>query len=301
MRRSLWRLGIAAAALGTIAAGRPDAPEIRPSPANAVGARPSPANADGARLYARECAACHGPTGEGDGPDAPLFAPPPPDLHPFIARHDRADVVRRILDGETIVVDATALRRRAQTSEALVSHVLRLGNVDWPRAERGRSLYAERCARCHGPFGRPWQAQSTGPRPATLSDPRFQAKVDDRALERAVRHASPGMPRLAEPPSADEARALVAYVRLLSPGYESYARYCAACHGEEGVPPGEGSARRRRPTLAFDRAYAASHDPRDVRAKVWHMLGDQMPSMPHLRGELSESEARAIADFLKSH
>lgn len=280
--------------VGAIAAHAADGPASPSLPA-------SPAPTDGARLYARECAPCHGATGAGDGPDAVLFAPPPPDLRPFVQHHDREDLARRILDGASAMLapDASALRRRADTGEALVSHLLRLGNVDWPVAERGRSLYAERCERCHGPFGRPPAAVAPGGEaPRTLSDPRFQAAVDDRALESAVRHGRPGMPRLAADVSPADAQALVAYVRLLSPGYEAYERYCAGCHGEEGVPSAGARGGRHPPPLKFDRGYAAMHGAQDVRAKVWHMLGDPTPEMPHFRGELSEADAAAIASFL---
>lgn len=36
--------------------------------------------ADGARVYAENCAACHGPKGQGDGPDAKDLKPKPPEL-----------------------------------------------------------------------------------------------------------------------------------------------------------------------------------------------------------------------------
>ena len=45
---------------------------------------PIPANPEvatqGKTLYTRHCAACHGPTGKGDGPGAQLFKPPPADI-----------------------------------------------------------------------------------------------------------------------------------------------------------------------------------------------------------------------------
>jgi mono/diheme cytochrome c family protein len=55
------------------------------APARAATAKnPVPADerslAAGKALYARECVACHGPTGRGDGPDAKDLARPPSDL-----------------------------------------------------------------------------------------------------------------------------------------------------------------------------------------------------------------------------
>ena len=265
---------------------------VEPAPTFTAG------RADGAALYAAECASCHGESGKGDGVDAGLFVNPPPALD-RAAAVDTDVLVRRILDGAGIglVVDAGALRRRAERSEALVSHLRRLPTVNWPLAQRGRSLYAARCAGCHGPFGYPATGATGGtPQPRALADPAFHAATNETALLAAVRHARAGMPAPPEPIDGDDARALAAYVRMLSPGYETYERLCAACHGEEGtrgapvaggVPP------------AFDRAYMATHDTAALRAGVWHMLDDERPVMPHFHGVLGEAQARAIASFLR--
>lgn len=55
--------------------GATDGPVPAPVPASG---RPLPD--DGAALYARWCAACHGPTGRGDGPNA-AYLPVPPSAH----------------------------------------------------------------------------------------------------------------------------------------------------------------------------------------------------------------------------
>jgi hypothetical protein len=51
--------------------------------------------------------------------------------------------------------------------------------------------------------------------------------------------------------------------------------------------------------VVFDRAYFARRDPEAMRAKIWHMLSEHKPSMPHFRDRLSEPEARAIIMHLK--
>jgi mono/diheme cytochrome c family protein len=43
--------------------------------------------ASGAEMYAQYCAACHGPSGKGDGPAAPAFKTPPADLTTLAKRH----------------------------------------------------------------------------------------------------------------------------------------------------------------------------------------------------------------------
>lgn len=56
----------------------------------------------GAEVYRDACAGCHGATGRGDGPRAPLLGVPVPDLTGLAARndgvYDRARVVR-LVDG----------------------------------------------------------------------------------------------------------------------------------------------------------------------------------------------------------
>jgi mono/diheme cytochrome c family protein len=101
---------------------------------------------------------------------------------------------------------------------------------------------------------------------------------------------------LAQVVGDDEAPALAAYVRLLSPGYETYEHLCAGCHGEEGTGSGSQGSRR---AVAFDRAFMAAHDAAALRKGVWHMLADEHPAMPHFRGALSEADARAVVGFLK--
>jgi len=254
------------------------------------------ASSVGAQLFAVECAHCHGPTGAGDGADAALFAYPPPALD-GAAASDPDALVRRILDGGAtpLGLDPAALRRRAERGEALVGHIRRMATADWPLVERGRSLYIARCVQCHGPFGRP-ALLSHAPKPRALGDPAFQAAVTDAELQTMVRHRMPRQSAL-PPIDDDAAHALTAYVRLLSPGHETYERFCAGCHGEEGSGGRSLSGRPAAP--AFDRAFLAAHDTASLRAGVWHMLDDEHPAMPHFRGTLDETAVRAIVAFLR--
>jgi mono/diheme cytochrome c family protein len=101
-------------------------------------------------------------------------------------------------------------------------------------------------------------------------------------------------------PGDAEARALVAFVRVLSPGFELYSRHCAACHGEDGRPQSEFVDSRQRPTVVFDRSWLARRDPTQLRAAVSHMLEQRTPGMPHFRRTLSEAEVRAILRYLRA-
>jgi mono/diheme cytochrome c family protein len=257
---------------------------------------------DGAVLYLKQCASCHGIGGRGDGPDASLFRPAPRNLREgFLERRDTSEILRLVLDGarRPLVTDPQALRARLKDTEALVAHLEVIPDVNWRLVERGQDVYVERCELCHGPFGRPPWARPTAANPPDLSAPAFQRSIRDDELVRAVRHGRTGMPAIPTLRSDADARALVAFVRVLSPGFELYSRHCATCHGDDGHPQREFVKARQRPTVVFDRMWLARRDPTQLRAAVSHMLEEREPGMPHFRTTLSESEARAIVRYLR--
>jgi mono/diheme cytochrome c family protein len=215
---------------------------------------------DGARLYRGQCAPCHGRSGGGDGADASSFAPPPTDLRAtFRAGHDTAALVARVLDGRrlALTLDREALRRRVDDVEAVVAHLERLSRTDWSVAGRGEELWIERCETCHGQFARA-----------------LPTSADD--LRRGVRHRRAGLPVI--PPLASEAdeKALLAFVGLLGPGVETYERYCASCHGEDGRGAGSdvSTTGLEPPGVIFDRSYFAAHDGDYLRTKAWRIFVD---------------------------
>ena len=262
-------------------------------------AAPAP---DGTLLYLRQCASCHGLAGRGDGPDASLFLPRPRNLRDgFLDGPDTPELLRRILDGarRPLALDPGALRARLTDTEAIVSHLQAIPDVNWRLVERGQDLYLSRCESCHGPFGRPPSALPTTATPPDLSASGFQRNVPDDELVRAVRHGRPGMTAIPTLRSEADASALVAFVRILSPGFELYSRHCATCHGDDGHPQREFVEARQRPTVVFDRQFLARRDPLQLRAAVSHMLEQREPGMPHFRTTLSEPEARAILRYLR--
>jgi mono/diheme cytochrome c family protein len=268
--------------------------------ANAAAAAAPP---DGQALYVDNCERCHGVTGRGDGPDAAVFTSPPRDLQSgFLDRYPTEDLERRIRSGAPLelAIDLPALRARASDVEAIAAHLERLPTVDWRRVEEGQEVYVDRCELCHGSTGQPDLTSAPGARaPRDLSDPAFQASVTERNLAELVRHGRAGMPAIGPPIAAAEVRSLVAFVRLLSPGYALYDRYCAACHGDDGRGAGSFADEGERPTLVFDRKYFQRRHPEQVRAAVWHMLASKRPSMPHFRHVLTPAEVRAIIGYLK--
>jgi mono/diheme cytochrome c family protein len=270
----------------------------------AVAATASAQSREGKSLYTAYCAECHGATAHGDGADADLFSPRPTDLRAgVLTRYSDDALVERIRHGRPLALarDPARLRARAGETDTLVAYLQRLPTLRWRRIERGQEIYVDRCEICHGPFGR---APSTLPRgvttpPRDLSDPAYQRETSDAALMERVRHGHQGMPAIPDFVVAENRDALLAYVRLLSPGYEQYSRFCAACHGDDGRGPGFDWASQKRPEAVFDAAYFAKKDAEALRRDVWHMLESAEPQMPHMSRLLRPTHVRAILAYLR--
>jgi mono/diheme cytochrome c family protein len=263
----------------------------------------SGAEPDGRYLYTAYCASCHGAEGHGDGVDADLFLPRPRDLRGgVLAAQDDDALVERIRHGRPLGLarDPEALRARAGDTEILVAHLRRLPTLHWRSIERGQEIYVDRCEICHGPFGHSTSVPSgVTVEPRDLSDPHYQRETSDRVLVDRIQHGHrkmPAIPGLDVPENRD---ALVAYLRLLSPGYERYSRFCANCHGDDGRGPGVDWASEKRPIVLFDQAYFAKKDPEVLRKDVWHMLEGAEPQMPHMSRVLQASQVRAILAYLR--
>jgi mono/diheme cytochrome c family protein len=260
---------------------------------------------DGKVLYEAYCASCHGAEGRGDGRDADLFSPPPRNLRAgVLTKYGDDELIERIRHGRPLDLtrDPAALRERAADIELLVAHLRRLPTIDWREVERGQELYVDRCEVCHGPFGHPTTVLPLGvtKAPRDLSDPAYQRATTDGTLVERVRHGHEGMPAIPGFEVRENRAALLAYLRLLSPGYESYSRFCAGCHGDDGRGPEVDWPSEKRPTVVFDAAYFKKKDPEVLRRDVWHMTQDEQPQMPHMRRVLRPREVRAILTFLRS-
>lgn len=259
----------------------------------------------GAFLFAAHCAPCHGREGRGDGVDAGLFSPPPRNLRDgVLAQYGDDDLVERIRHGRPLGLarDPAALRARAEETELLVGYIERLPKIRWRVVERGEELYVERCEICHGPFGRAPEVLPAGVTkpPRDLSDPAYQRATNDRTLRDRMSHGHRAMPAIPGLDVEENRQAVLAFVRLLSPGYERYSRLCAGCHGEDGRGPGVDWATVKRPTVVFDAKYLAKKDPEALRKDAWHMLESTEPQMPHMSRMLRPSEMRAILTYLRS-
>lgn len=262
--------------------------------------------AAGKIAYLCECAGCHGESGLGDGPDAPFLVSAPTDLRRsgvLEAYQDEA-LQARIREGKALALELRpqALRDHARETEALYDFLVRLPGIDWQRVEAGQDLYLARCLLCHDRYGHPVAHPIKGVRkgPRDLADPAFQAAVTDADLGVLARHGKAAMPALVPRLREADVGPLVSFIRLLSPGYETYSRFCQACHGMQGRGAEEPFPELGTAHLAFDADYFATHDRDHILGAMWHMLREAKPQMPHFNHSLSQSELQAILGYLHS-
>jgi mono/diheme cytochrome c family protein len=262
-------------------------------------ASPSPTELEhGEALYLAACARCHGADATGDGPDGAVLDPRPTNLRDpeFLGSLSDADLVGSIRqDRPKLRPRVTASPRNDQT-RALARFLRRLPAVRWQLADPGRRIYLGRCSPCHGRYG---HAESPGPSSLRdLSDPSLQAAVDDRELRRLARHARRDMPPLFPPLDDTQADEVTAFLRLLSPGYELYYRYCVTCHGAHGASKTGDKLHSK--SIVFDARYFATKSDDALEEKIWHMLRDARPSMPHFESQVSADDVAAIVRYLRS-
>ena len=260
----------------------------------------------GHRLYLGTCAGCHGPDATGDGPDADLSAVPPPALRgsTVLARHSDAELIAFVREGRRfrVGIRPALLAQHAQETDTLVTFLQGLPGRDWDTIDAGADVYRSRCLPCHDAYGRPQATVPAGVQrpPRDLSQRVFQTTVDDAALIELVRHGRHGMPTLVPHITDEESRQLVAYVRLLSPGYALYTRYCQVCHGAHGEGAQGVVVEATAPRLVFDDEYFWNQPPERIRHAVWHMLREAKPTMPHFSAVLDDQEVATILRWLRS-
>lgn len=261
------------------------------------------AELDGQQLYRQHCSSCHGFEAKGDGPDADAFAEKPRNLREgFLQKYSTDELVRRIRKGAPLelALDLPALKARANEVNALADHLKRLPSIDWAMTRLGGEIYLDRCEICHGPYGAPTQDLPDGVRPPrNLSDPAFQRSIGDMELAAVVRHDRKGMQTLTPRIPERAGPPLAAFVRVLSPGFQLYSRYCRSCHGDDGLGGDYPLAGLEMPKVKFDRSYFARTDPQRFYDGIWHMIENQKPAMPHYRWTLSDAQASAIVEYLK--
>lgn len=172
---------------------------------------------------------------------------------------------------------------------------------------RGKALFAQRCAVCHGDAGRGdgVTAAALKPPPANLA----AAKFDVTYLEQVLWTGIPGttMPAHQDLSALDRA-ALVKFVASLAPappevakaeviafGRDVYEIRCAACHGEGGGGAGVSRTRFMRPPADFTRKQPTRE--RIIQALEQGIPGTAMTPMKRL---LSAKEVDAVVAYVQS-
>jgi mono/diheme cytochrome c family protein len=263
-------------------------------------------------LYLRHCADCHGWEGRGDGPLASILVVSPQNLrqHPeLFSAHSDAEIVARILYGQALLVpiDPTALPYTEAEVTAVLTYLKRLPTLSWTAVNRGKEVYDSLCTSCHGLYGRGdgLGARALSVPPRDLTVPAYQEQISDEELRRIIADGKGAMPGASDVLTAPEVRAVLTFLRVLSPGYELYNRFCAYCHGFAGHPPAaglenRGSARVEPAIPALDETYFRTHTSEQVRAGIQHLHKQSRPTMPHFSGQLSADEISDIVTYLRT-
>jgi mono/diheme cytochrome c family protein len=228
------------------------------------------------------------------------------------AEYSEAELMAKVLYGRDLSVPLDSKISIASNADvtALTAYLRRLPSIPWEQINRGQEIYDSLCVYCHGLYGRGdgIMAKQLPMPPRDLSSTVYQNQVSDIDLLRLIADGKGAMPGVRDLMDAEQLRAVVAYVRVLSPGYELYTRFCAVCHGIDGHPPemdieaiGEAEAMPEDlPQVAFNQTYFRTHSEDQVHRGVQHMLQHSRAIMPHFVGELSQEEVHEILNYLRT-
>ncbi len=232
---------------------QPPAPETPvASPAAAVPLFPliPPDPAKGAAIYIEKCAACHGPQGLGDGPQAASLPNPVAALGaPEFARQAiPAEWFRVVTQGnlERFMPPFPSLNDRQRWD--VVAYALTLSASD-ESTRQGGDLYAAQCAQCHGATGKGDGPQAPEGTPNFTDQERMAARSNQALFEVITNGAADTMPAFASL-SETQRWALVDSVRSLS--------FAANLGGPEATPAGAIPAPAASPAITATQAVSAT-------------------------------------------
>ena len=199
-------------------------PPTEPQPVNTGPSYPlvMPDPAAGAPVFTEKCAPCHGPSGQGNGPQAsklpnPVAAIGDPKVERDASPAAWYDVVTngrldRFMPGFT---GSLSDRQRWD----VLAYVFTLSNPP-AQVSLGKTTYDAECTACHGPEGK-----GDGPKAATLTDkvqdltaPGFLTQKTASQLYQSITSGIKGMPAFADKLSDDQRWAVISYLRSLTFG-----------------------------------------------------------------------------------
>lgn len=177
---------------------------------------------EGEGIYHRDCAVCHGDSGDGQSRARNSLVPPPRD---FTTPSAAVELTReRLLASVTHGRPGTAMAAwQSQLDgaqiEAVVDFIMTrfILPASVGDTEQGRRLYADNCSVCHGDngAGAVWTAASMNPPPRNFRSPAAGVELSRERMVQSVTYgrADTAMPGFGSQLSEDEILAVVDYVR----------------------------------------------------------------------------------------
>ena len=263
-------------------------------------------------LFLRHCAGCHGAGARGDGPVGTVMGLHPRNLREaglFPEERDTAWIVR-ILHGKAMPVSMQSSSTIATDVEvdALAHHLRRLPTIPWNDIDHGEEVYDSLCLSCHGVYGHgdgPIANTLPSP-PRNLMAPSYQQQISDEVLFQRISEGHGAMPGTGDVLSVDDRQAVVRFIRLLTPGYETYDRYCVGCHGKRGRPVSLeilellGQADTWQPPPVLDAEFFRARTDEQLRTGIRRMVTLNRAPMPHFAGDLTADQVRQVLSYLRT-
>jgi mono/diheme cytochrome c family protein len=175
---------------------------------------------NGERIYAAECAQCHGTKGMGDGPQAAQLSVPVASLglSDFARQYSPAEWYNVVAKGnmEKFMPAFSNLTDRQRWD--VVAYAISLSSPA-EVVDQGRLLYQQKCESCHGKSGNGNGTDAAGlsTHPTDFTNQAFMAENTSQGLYETITNGiQPDMPAYSSTLDENERMALVSYLRSLT-------------------------------------------------------------------------------------